>query len=248
MRIIAHRGASGYAPENTLASFKKAIEMGAKEIEFDVQLTKDGQLVVIHDYYLHRTTNGKGMVMHSDYAYIKTLDAGSWYSKSFSNEKVPLLSEVITLCKDANEKDRKKNGVMATPICLHIEIKKTKLEQRPIERLIYEMVKETYPMEYIVFSSFHHRCLQSLLAMESVKCGVLLGSEVLGAVEYVERHGLKSYSLNQSAEFIHREFVEEAHENGLQILSYTVNSKDIAIYFESIGVDGIFSNYPDLLK
>lgn len=248
MRIIAHRGASGYAPENTLAAFKKAIEMGAKEIEFDVQLTKDGQLVVIHDYYLNRTTNGKGMIMNTDYTYIKTLDAGSWFSESFSDEKVPLLSEVITLCKEANDVDRMKNGTEATPICLHIEIKKTKLEQRPIERFVLELVKASYPKENVVFSSFHHQCLQSLLAMESVKCGVLLGSELLAPIKYLEHHHVKSYSLNQSAEFIDNAFIREAHENGLQVLSYTVNSKDIALYFDSLGVDGIFSNYPDLLK
>lgn len=248
MRIIAHRGASGYAPENTLASFRKAFEMGAKEIELDVQLTSDGQLVVIHDYYLDRTTNGSGMIMNTDYAQIKDLDAGSWFSKNFASERVPLLSEVFELCKSENEKEKQTKGEAFVPICVHVEIKKTKLEQRSVEHYVLELTKECYDVKHVIFSSFHHECLQNLLNAEKVNCGVLLGSQVLGTIDYLDRHHINSYSINQSAEFIDAHCVVEAHKNNLKVLSYTVNSKEVAKYFEAIGVDGIFSNYPDILN
>ncbi len=94
-RIIAHRGASAYAPENTIAAFDKAAILGARMIEFDVMLSQDGEPFVVHDENLKRTTNGRGEVGKVDAAYIKTLDAGKWFSKKFSVKKVPPLQEVL---------------------------------------------------------------------------------------------------------------------------------------------------------
>src|SRR5438445_1086012 len=94
-RLIAHRGASALAPENTLAAFRKAGEIGAKWVEFDVMLAADGEAVVIHDDTLDRTTNAKGNVCDYPYSYLQTLDAGSWFNPQFSHEKIPTLAEVI---------------------------------------------------------------------------------------------------------------------------------------------------------
>jgi len=243
MRIIAHRGASGYAPENTLASFKKALEMGSKEIELDVQMTKDGQLVVIHDYFLERTTNGRGMIMSVDYDYIKNLDAGSWFGPEYKGEKVPLLSDVIDLCKEENQRQKGESSII-----LHIEIKKTKLEKRPIEEKVLDLVNKKDYQEHVLFSSFQHSCLKSLVALQKVKIGVLMGSEMLQSTNYLKKNGIFGYSINQSAEFIDQVLVDEAHAAGLKVLSYTVNRKDLALYFQTLGVDGIFCNYPDLLE
>lgn len=243
MRLIAHRGASGYAPENTLISFKKAFEMGAREVEFDVQMTKDGQLVVIHDFFLDRTTSGSGMVMTTHYTDIQKLDAGSWFDKAFDGEKVPLLSEVIDVC--IAESSRKN---WRSELIMHIEIKKPKLEQRAVELAVLELVLEKNCLEQVVFSSFLHSSLKSLLSKQAVKVGVLIGSEILRPMDYLARQELMNYSINQSAEFIDLTFVKEAHEAGIQVLSYTVNNREIALYFDSLGVDGIFCNYPDLLS
>ncbi len=234
MEIIAHRGASGYAPENTVAAFKKAVCMGAKSVEFDVQMTKDGQLVVIHDYSLDRTTTGAGMVMETTYDELKELDAGSWYSREFAGEKVPLLSEVLS--------------VFPSDMTINIEIKKATLETRQVELDVYQLVKDMHLLDQVIFSSFDHQCLKKLLNIEGIRVGVLISSAMIEPITYLMKNGLNNYSLNQNADFIDETFVKNAHAKGLKVFSYTVNTKKIGQYFESIGVDGIFTNYPDLLN
>src|SRR3712207_5048900 len=96
-KIMAHRGAAAYAPENTIAAFTKAIEMKADAIELDIHLSKDDHIVVIHDEKVDRTTNGKGLVMEFTLEELKRLDAGSWFNKEFKNEKIPTLREVLEL-------------------------------------------------------------------------------------------------------------------------------------------------------
>ncbi len=95
--VIAHRGASGYAPENTLASIRKGLDMGADMVEIDIHLSKDGEVVVIHDATLERTTDGTGKVQSKTLEELKKLNAGSWFGKEFSQEKIPTLKEVIDL-------------------------------------------------------------------------------------------------------------------------------------------------------
>src|SRR3972149_9393656 len=97
--VIAHRGFSGQAPENTLASFKKARELGSDMIELDVRFSKDGHMVVMHDDTLDRTTNGRGKVADYTLKELKQLDAGSWFAPQFSDERIPNLNEVLELAK-----------------------------------------------------------------------------------------------------------------------------------------------------
>lgn len=232
MKLIAHRGASGYAPENTLASFRKAVEMGAKAVEFDVQMTKDGQLVVIHDFFLERTTNGFGLIMDKEYAEIKTYDAGSRFNTSFSDEYVPLLEEVLE--------------VFPKDIEIHLEIKKISLDLRPIEEDIYQVMKSKGLLERTVFSSFDHICLKHLLKHKDIRVGILIGSSMIEPTAYMKKNNLISYSLNEEATFVTKALVEEVHHANLLLNTYTVNDRKIAQYFEQIGVDGIFTNYLDI--
>jgi glycerophosphoryl diester phosphodiesterase len=95
MKIIAHRGASNVAPENTMAAFKKAYELGARAVELDVHLSQDGKLIVHHDYALGRPDTGKGLIINSEWEYISSLDAGKWFSEAYAGEKIPLLNEVF---------------------------------------------------------------------------------------------------------------------------------------------------------
>ncbi len=99
-KIFAHRGSKGTHPENTLASFKEAVRVGSDGIELDVHLTKDGQLVVIHDETVDRTTNGTGEIRNLTLAEIKAMDAGSWFKNDFAGEKIPTLDEVLHLLKE----------------------------------------------------------------------------------------------------------------------------------------------------
>ena len=120
MEIIAHRGAFGYAPENTISAFKLAVKMGAKAIEIDVQMTKDREIVVYHDYFLGRTINGKGLIMNKTLSELKKLDAGLWFSDKYKGKKIPTLEEVLKAVPEDVE--------------LHIEIKKLNVDRRRVEK------------------------------------------------------------------------------------------------------------------
>ena len=233
MKIIAHRGASGYAPENTMAAFEKALAMGAEAVEFDVQMTRDGQLIVIHDDYLDRTSNGHGLVIKTDHSVIKNLDAGSWYDLAYENEGVPLLKDVLLLMKDQVE--------------VHLEIKKISLEERPTEEAIYRLVKSLDMIDQVIFSSFDHRCLLKLSQMHHVRIGLLTGASLLNPATYVKDSGINVVSYNPSAEYVGPELVDAFHGDGRKVYAYTVNDVALAQHFETMGVDGIFSNYPDIL-
>lgn len=234
MKIIAHRGASAYAPENTLAAFQKALDMGAKAVEFDVQMTADGELIVIHDDFLSRTTNGQGLVIQTDYEVIKTLDAGSWFDPIFKDEKIPLLKEVLILLKDRVE--------------VHLEIKKIAFEKRPIEEAIYQCVKEIGMVDQVIFSSFDHQCLLYLSKTYHVTIGMLTGSSLVEPAGYIKSTGIALSSYNPSAEYVSQSLVAAIHGDGYQVTTYTVNDLWLLDLLEEMGVDGVFSNYPDLLN
>lgn len=233
MKIIAHRGASGYAPENTLASFNKAISMNVKAIEFDVQMTKDGQVVVIHDYYVNRTSNGEGLVMNLDYTEMMKLDAGSWFDKKFSNERIPLLSEVL--------------DIMPSYMEIHIELKKIMIDTRDLGKAVYDIVVEKGMLGQVIFSSFDHNLLKQLQGYNNVEFGPLFNTNIINPIKYIIDNGLNNVSVNPSIVFVTKEIVEEAHKHNLKVYSFTVNDKLAVGYCDSIGVDGIFTNFPDIL-
>lgn len=234
MEVIAHRGASGYGPENTMTAFEMALDMGAKAVEFDVQMTLDGQLVVIHDDYLDRTTSGSGLVIETPYTIIKDLDAGIWFGTQFAGEKVPLLKEVLLLLKDK--------------VKIHLEIKKISWETRPIEEDIYQMVKGLGMLDQVLFSSFDHRCLSYLSHYYGVEIGVLTRSGLMEPISYLELAGLKAFSYNPLSTFVDQALVADCHKKDLKVYTYTVNRPSLAKGFAQMKVDGIFSNYPDILE
>jgi len=184
MKVIAHRGASGYAPENTMAAFELAVEMGAEAIEFDVQMTKDGEIIVFHDYVLGRTASGEGLIMNKTLSELKTLDAGSWFSDKFKDEKILTLKEVL-------EKIPKE-------IELHIEIKKNLLDHRNIEEEIYSIVSKANRVNNSIFSSFDHECIKRLSMKYDVNIGVLVSSNMLNPIKYLKNNQLDNYSFNQN--------------------------------------------------
>ncbi len=233
MEIIAHRGASGYAPENTLSAFKLAVEMGAKAIEFDVQMTKDGEIIVHHDYFLGRTVNGKGFIKNKTLAELKELDAGSWFSKEYEGEKIPTIKEIFDIVPKGVE--------------LHIEIKKLNIDRREIEKEVFRLVSEAGRIESSVFSSFDHECLKQLFELHPVKIGVLVSSNLVEPVKYLVDNNLNKYSFNQSVAFIKPEVVKNMHDAGLKVFIHSVNEIEIAKQMENWGIDAIFSKYPDIM-
>lgn len=235
--VVAHRGASGVAPENTMAAFERAVEMGADMIELDVHATKDGQIVVIHDAVLNRTTTGnaRGSVVWFTLDELNTLDAGSWKGTEFAGEKIPTLQEVLSAFKGRTK--------------VLIEIKAKNIEDK-----IVEIIRETGTEDDVVIQSFDaeavRRCRDLL---PEVPAGVLFSAPLLfGRSSFGEK--VISAALDVNADFVAvgfgaatPELVSMARENGLGVFVWTVNrAKDMTSMIE-VGVDGIITNHPDVL-
>ncbi len=219
--IIAHRGASAYEPENTLRAIKRALELNAKMIEVDVRLSKDGQIVVIHDDSVDRTTNGKGYVENLKLEELKKLDAGK-------GERIPTLQEVI-------------NAVRNKAILI-IEIKVLKIE----DSLVKIIEKEGIEKE-VVITSFYHPILRKIKELNpTIKTGVIFKCHPVKPVDLALN--ANSDSLFPEHKYVSEEMVKEAHENDLKIYPWTIDDPNRANQLIEMGVDGIVTNKPDLLK
>lgn len=221
MICIGHRGAKGYEPENTLRSMSRALELGADWIELDVHLVEN-ELVVIHDTRLERTTNGKGRLDESSLDYIRSLDAGC-------GERVPLLGEAFDL--------------VAGRASINVELKGPGTAE-PVVHFLSDRFSRGLSPEHVLISSFDHRQLALVRSLDArLRVGALLVGFPVDGAAFAERVG--AYSVNPSLEFVDEAFVSDAHARGLKVLVFTANRPDeIATLFE-LGVDGIFSDFPD---
>jgi glycerophosphoryl diester phosphodiesterase len=219
---FGHRGAMGHTPENTLLSVKKALDLGVKWIEIDVYHIED-ELIVIHDDRLERTTDGKGYVQEQSLKYIRSLDAGE-------GEKIPLLREVLDLITG-------RAGI-------NIELKGENTA-KPVVDLIRKYVKKsTWTTEDFLISSFnHHELLKAKQLFPELKIGALMCAVPIEYSEFGEK--LNAYSVNISLEFVCKAFVDDAHNRGLKVFVYTVNHTEDILKMYNVGVDGVFTNYPD---
>jgi glycerophosphoryl diester phosphodiesterase len=215
---IAHRGASAYEPENTIRSFKRAIEMKADMIEFDVRLSRDGHLVIMHDERVDRTTNGDGLVREKKLSELRELDAGE-------GEKIPTLEEVIDLAKG-------KTGFV-------IELKESGTEEGVIK-----LVKGSGLTEAFIVS-FHQNLIKRVKDLEpGIKTGLILYSSpdpIRLAKECL------ADAVAPFHDFVTKGLVEKAHNSGLIIITWTVDSREEAKKLRDRGVDGIVTNRPDLV-
>ncbi len=226
--ITAHRGASGWAPENTLAAFKKAIELDSDYSELDVHLSKDGEVVLLHDENLDRTTDGEGGVWNYTLAELRKLDAGSWFAPEFAGEPLPTLQEVIRLVK----------GKMK----LNIEIKISGNEPSIAEKVV----------EIVRAENFVHQCMITSFDKTTVIRCKEIAPEIKAGFIFNEKN-TEDY-LNGSWEIlsckytvVNQDFVNSARKAGKQIHVWTVNEKDMMKKIIAFGVDGIITNYPDRL-
>jgi glycerophosphoryl diester phosphodiesterase len=221
--VFAHRGASGHEPENTLRSFKKALELGASWIEIDVYAVEN-ELVVIHDDRLERTTNGTGLVMKRSLQYLRSLDAGK-------GERIPLLRELFELI-----------GACAG---INVELKGPHTA-KPLARLIGELLADrTLTRDQLLVSSFDHRELRKFRKlMPEIRIGALIDRLPLFYARFAEKLG--AWSVNVSSEYINRRFVDDAHQRGLKVYVYTVNDRETLLRMRALGVNGVFTNYPEL--
>lgn len=238
-KVVAHRGASGYAPENTMAAFKKAIELKADYIELDVQMTKDGELVVIHDTDVARTTNSTGEVREFTYQDLKKLDAGQWFHIKFSGQRIPTLQEVINECMGK--------------ISLLIEIKNPILYPNIAEKLATELKKNNLHCpqnDEVIVQSFDFELLQKFnQIVPNIPVGLLVKYRLHGIsnVQLREWSSLVHY-INPNKALITKKLVKRIHSYKLKVIPYTVREKKSIKGLMDAKVDGIVTDYPDYLK
>ncbi|AOP32814.1 glycerophosphodiester phosphodiesterase [Leptospira tipperaryensis] len=234
--VFAHRGLSGAFPENTMIAFRKAIEAKADLIELDVTLSEDREVVVIHDDDLDRTTKLVGNVRNFEVEILNELDAGSWFSKKFKKERIPLLKDILRLIRKSKTD-------------LNIEIKSTGLDfpmrEDSIEKKVLDLVLENRIEERIVISSFSWECLERIRNLNSkIKLGVLVGDEsgsVEEAIVFAEK--VNAWSIHPSREDAKEENIKRIQENNFLSVVYTVNEVEEMKRFLDRGADGLFTNF-----
>jgi glycerophosphoryl diester phosphodiesterase len=231
--IIAHRGAKGMAPENTLVAFQLGLSQGCEGIELDVHLSADDEIVVCHDMTLDRTTDGKGLIAEKSLSEIKTYDAGFWFGDAFKGETVPTLDEVFDLVPDS--------------IMINVEIKYS--YDGRMEHKIVEILRRRNRLNNVIVSSFDHKCVRRIKQMESdAKIGLLYQSKLLDPTAYARSFDVEVYSLHPYFEMLDAEDVLNATESGLYVYPYTANEVNDLLHLTGLGVSGIITNFPGRLK
>jgi glycerophosphoryl diester phosphodiesterase len=227
---IAHRGASGRAPENTRAAFAAALELGAEAIELDVQLSSDGELVVIHDETLERTTDGEGAVGDWAAADLAGLDAGTWFAPEFAGERIPRLVDVLAQVRDR--------------VTLNVEIKSAR-DLGVIEPKLAALIASEQAAEWVLFSSFHSAAVRTMRAVAPwARLGVLCDEDPR-ARGLALANEVNAEVLIPGRRWVDARVVEEAHVRGLDVWVWTVNEPGEMRRLIALGVDALFSDYPE---
>lgn len=243
-KVIGHRGAAGYAPENTLESIHTAADMGVEWVELDVKLTKDDVPVIFHDDILDRTTNGSGLVAETTYEEIKQLEAGSWFADSFTGIKIPTLEEAIDV-------------LIERDLGLNLEIKPCPGREKETAEIALDYLSQIWDDHTrLLISSFQHVCLEVARDMATDWArGLLLAPEknAQGDDEGInpDWKDIADYldvkTINLGASIVTREIVEDVIDLDLHPLVYTVNDPMDARTFQSWGVESMFSDEPDVI-
>lgn len=229
--IIAHRGVSALAPENTIPAFQKVHECGLSWAEFDVTLTKCGEVVVFHDDELMRTTNGIGMINDCSYAYLKSLDAGSWFHPVFHQAKIPTLREVLLLLGQYN-------------IGLNVEIKSYPGHEKALVTRVFEEINHYAGREQpLLISSFSSAILEEVRHIsQTVQLGFLMHAWQNDWRQQCDRFDAQSVNVNHN--ILSEENIKAIKSTGRTLLAYTVNDVARAKQLFSFGVDAVFSDCP----
>jgi glycerophosphoryl diester phosphodiesterase len=229
--FYAHRGASAHAPENTLAAFELAARQGAPAIEFDVKLTSDRHVIIIHDQTLDRTTNGSGSVTKQPLAALRELDAGSWKSAEFRGEKIPLLDEVLE--------------AVGKKVLINIELTNY---ATPIDGLVPEvaaLVEKHALQQRIIFSSFYFtNLLAARRLLPTVPCGQLIQA---GSAGWWQRTAARFMAVDAEHPYlsdVNAALVQRIHARGRRVQVWTVNDPADMRRLCACGVDGIFTDDP----
>ncbi len=231
-RIIGHRGAKGSAPENTLASIRKAAELGVAFVEFDINLAGNREIVVFHDVELDRCTDGNGLLVDHSYAELSKLDAGSHYSDEFAGEKIPRLSDAIELLAALN-------------IGANIEIKSVEGNEEATVLAVAGIIRQHWPRRLpILLSSFNELVIRLLSRhLADLACGLLVREVQPDWREKLREFGVVSFHCRDDT--LQKRHVDDAKRAGYPVLVYTVNSRTRARQLLEWGVASVISDHPE---
>ncbi len=246
LSLQAHRGAAGLAPENTLAAFRLALELGADASEMDLQATRDGVVVVIHDDTVDRTTDGRGRIGELASAEISRLDAGSKFAPAFRGERIPTLRDVIDLVKASGKAKFRLN--LEVKFAEGREGQPTDLEER-----VLAVLTETGFLDRVIIQSFHHPSVAKMKRLApGIPAGLLVGQRRYPAdpVAAVRQHGADYYAPHYS--LVTQDLLRMLHQTGISVVAWTVNDpadmrRLIAFGLGGLPGDAIISDYPDRL-
>lgn len=231
MKIYAHRGSSGTHPENTIAAFRATAKLPVHGVEFDVHMTKDHELVVIHDETINRTSNGAGFIKDLTLAELKEFDFGSWYSPQFKQETIPTLREVLYVFKDTEHH-------------LNIELKSDVFPYEGMEQAIIQMLNDYRLEARVVISSFNHEMIRNFKQLAPpIETAILFMEVMIEPHKYAEKVGADA--LHAFFPTVLRQMGEEAIASGKKVRVFTVNEPKYADTLKQIGVDAIFTDYPE---
>jgi len=233
--IIAHRGASAYAPENTIAAFNVAFDMGADGIELDVAQNKDGEVVVIHDETVDRTTNGTGKVRELTSSQLQLLDAGVYFHEAFTGEHIPSLQEVFEL--------------FGQKLLINVEIKNFSSPFDNLPEKVTNMIKKFRMEDRVILSSFNPVALikAGKLAPE-IPLAILTMSSIPALIRWAIERTVHHQAVHPDQHLVTEEWLARNQSKCSRVNVWTVNQPEQIKALLDIGVDGIITNCPDLAR
>jgi glycerophosphoryl diester phosphodiesterase len=231
MKIYAHRGSSGTHPENTLAAFREAARLPIDGVEFDVHLTNDDELVIIHDEKIDRTSDGKGFVKDMTLAELRSFDFGSWFASEFQGEQIPTLQEVFDVFSKTSHH-------------LNIELKSDIFPYEGMAEKVIELVVKKNLCPRVVISSFDHSALRTVKKVAPhVETAALFMEVLVDPLDYMRTIPANALHLTLSSAL--RPSTKKVIDEGVAIRVFTVNEKEYANALNQVGVTAIFTDYPE---
>jgi len=231
-KIVAHRGASYLAPENTMHAFTLAEEIGAYGIETDVQLTKDNVPVLIHDVTVNRTTNKKGFVKNYTFSDIQTLDAGKWFSETYKEARIISLESFL-------------QWIRPTHLYLHLELKNNRFSYKNLEFVVFDLLKRENMLERTALSTFNAKSIKRMTRIkDDIERALLLSKQRKRLIQFAKKYDLKA--LHVEYPMLNDEFVRLCEKENILLRVYTVNDRDDMQRCFALGVDTIFTDRPDV--
>lgn len=231
--VLGHRGAKAYAPMNTLPAFELALQQGADGVELDAHFSKDREVVIVHDFTVDATTNGKGRVKEMTLAQLKALDAGSWFGAAFQAVRIPTLDEVFE--------------AVGKKLFINVELKVESSENEGLERAVADKIAHYELEERVIVSSFDFLILHRLRRlMPEIPVGFLHSDPL----DEAQRERLRQFhfeAVHPHHSLIDAAYMAWAKENGYRVNIWTVNDPALAVELRDLGVDAIISDNPDVI-